>query len=648
MSDPLYIDPDPLNLNIISKNTIITSFESKEVVIFKTIENNNITKNWIRAIDVAKVLNIKCIYSSVQNYDTDEKGLHEVQTLGGAQKMLFLTTDGIYRLLFNSKKPEAKKFRKWACKILNDVNFNNCQEIKKTLEIKIVQNDLYNETNFYIRILLPKKYASKISKEKDLNINVIKPGIAFSLRKRNFGYNEEITDNGYFVFSFSMNSRPEAEAIEKIYKINFKDITVYGSTEYLDTTKLAIKLKFDDFIPNCYESYLKLAKLLFDYIVNLVKLNFSGYENHFGYMYTIEEKIDSQLKLTSSGSLESNDIILTTTRKEIQQEITQPQKILNQDFPIDTVEINEETNDVIVKIIGRDLKTGIDTIFDSITDVCLYYKCSRVAFTKTYLDKPYQYRGKHWRRRGNKIWLGIKNLIYNEMESYNFYESGYVKALDTINQTYTIYEGYQSAQKYTKIHPYTIRLHVKNKAPYKNILWSILPFSEYGKWIDDTMNEIESVIKIENTSDTLKKNSTHYGKIIALNLKTNEEFIYDSLKQFSNIVDVSSVTLLSSFVNKPRQVKGYHIRFENNGLKWTPPSNLIYDDKTFQRLKSLYIVSINSIDETDQKIYESQTSACKILNFKEHSLKYPLKYGSIFHNCYWKYVTELVGTLEKI
>lgn len=120
------------------------------------------------------------------------------------------------------------------------------------------------------------------------------------------------------------------------------------------------------------------------------------------------------------------------------------------------------------------------------------------------------------------------------------------------------------------------------------------------------------------------------------------------MKQFSNIVDVSSVTLLSSFVNKPRQVKGYHIRFENNGLKWTPPSNLIYDDKTFQRLKSLYIVSINSIDETDQKIYESQTSACKILNFKEHSLKYPLKYGSIFHNCYWKYVTELVGTLEKI
>lgn len=304
------------NEQITDVNCIMKIFENNKVVILN--ENNRF---FFMANNVGKVLGLTNIRASIQNYDDDERVVKDIDTLGGKQNVIFLTSDGIYRLLYNSTKPEAKKFRKWASKILNDVNFNNCQEIKKSLSLPeektIIQNDLYSETNFYIRIRLPDKYISKISKEKDLNINVIKPGIAFSLRKRNYVYNEEITDNGYFVFSFSMNSRTEAESIEKVYKIKFKDITVYGSTEYLDTTKLAKKLNFTNFVPNCYESYLKLSKMLFDYIVELIKFNFTGYENNYGYMYILEEKIDSQLKLNFSQTITPTNTTITTTRKEL-------------------------------------------------------------------------------------------------------------------------------------------------------------------------------------------------------------------------------------------------------------------------------------------------------------------------------------------
>ena len=38
---------------------------------------------------------------------------------------------GIYRLLYASKKPIAKKFRKWAGNILDDITFNESEELKR-------------------------------------------------------------------------------------------------------------------------------------------------------------------------------------------------------------------------------------------------------------------------------------------------------------------------------------------------------------------------------------------------------------------------------------------------------------------------------------------------------------------------------------
>jgi prophage antirepressor-like protein len=107
------------------------------------------TKKCIRASDIGNIIGLKTINTSVQNYSEREKVLHELNTLGGVQKVLFLTTDGMYRLLFSSKRPEAEKFRIWASDILDDVNFNNCQEIQKTLTESppiLLKQSEYNET----------------------------------------------------------------------------------------------------------------------------------------------------------------------------------------------------------------------------------------------------------------------------------------------------------------------------------------------------------------------------------------------------------------------------------------------------------------------------------------------------------------------
>ena len=45
--------------------------------------------------------------------EEDEKGTLNVCTLGGNQQMSGINESGLYHLILVSRKPEAKKFRKW-------------------------------------------------------------------------------------------------------------------------------------------------------------------------------------------------------------------------------------------------------------------------------------------------------------------------------------------------------------------------------------------------------------------------------------------------------------------------------------------------------------------------------------------------------
>lgn len=68
---------------------------------------------WFVAKDITTSIGIKEPYNSVKELDQDEKGLFLIRTLGGDQKMWHVNESGLYGLIFQSRKAEAKKFRKW-------------------------------------------------------------------------------------------------------------------------------------------------------------------------------------------------------------------------------------------------------------------------------------------------------------------------------------------------------------------------------------------------------------------------------------------------------------------------------------------------------------------------------------------------------
>lgn len=112
---------------------IVKAFENNPISILHE-EINGKKIYWFKASDIGLALKLSNIRVSIQHYDEDEKGVRKAYTLQGEQDTIYLTSQGVYRLLYNSKKPEAKKFRKWAGDILDDIIFNESAELKRQLE----------------------------------------------------------------------------------------------------------------------------------------------------------------------------------------------------------------------------------------------------------------------------------------------------------------------------------------------------------------------------------------------------------------------------------------------------------------------------------------------------------------------------------
>jgi prophage antirepressor-like protein len=68
---------------------------------------------WFVAADVCAVLEINNPRQAISRLDNDEKGVISNDTNGGPQDLNAINESGLYSLIFTSRKPESKKFRKW-------------------------------------------------------------------------------------------------------------------------------------------------------------------------------------------------------------------------------------------------------------------------------------------------------------------------------------------------------------------------------------------------------------------------------------------------------------------------------------------------------------------------------------------------------
>ena len=73
---------------------------------------------WFVHADACRVLDITNSGNAAARLDSDEKGVHSMDTLGGRQELTIISESGLYSLILTSRKPEAKRFKKWITSVV--------------------------------------------------------------------------------------------------------------------------------------------------------------------------------------------------------------------------------------------------------------------------------------------------------------------------------------------------------------------------------------------------------------------------------------------------------------------------------------------------------------------------------------------------
>ena len=69
---------------------------------------------WFVGKDVAEILGYERADNAIRNHvDEEDKGVVKHDTLGGVQNLAIINESGVYALIFGSKLPTAKKFKRW-------------------------------------------------------------------------------------------------------------------------------------------------------------------------------------------------------------------------------------------------------------------------------------------------------------------------------------------------------------------------------------------------------------------------------------------------------------------------------------------------------------------------------------------------------
>ena len=89
----------------------LTVFRNDDLGSIRTITRNS--EPWFVANDVCRALEMGNPRQVLSRLDSDEKGVHIMDTPGGEQKINIINESGLYTLILTSRKPQAQAFKRW-------------------------------------------------------------------------------------------------------------------------------------------------------------------------------------------------------------------------------------------------------------------------------------------------------------------------------------------------------------------------------------------------------------------------------------------------------------------------------------------------------------------------------------------------------
>lgn len=119
---------------------------------------------WFVGKDVAEALGYERTADAIrQHVEEEDKGVGEIQTPGGKQKMTIINESGLYVLIFGSKLESAKKFKSWVTsEILPSIRKHGVYATDNVID------NILNNPDFGIQLLtkLKEERAARVEAER--------------------------------------------------------------------------------------------------------------------------------------------------------------------------------------------------------------------------------------------------------------------------------------------------------------------------------------------------------------------------------------------------------------------------------------------------------------------------------------------------
>ena len=125
--------------------------------------------------DVCGILGIEKYRDAAARLDDDEREPVLVDTLGGRQEMIAVTESGLYSIILLSRKPEAKKFKRWVThEVLPTIRKHGAYVTPAKLE------ELMNDPDSWIKVLTALKEERSAKERLQLEATENKPKVIFA------------------------------------------------------------------------------------------------------------------------------------------------------------------------------------------------------------------------------------------------------------------------------------------------------------------------------------------------------------------------------------------------------------------------------------------------------------------------------------
>lgn len=155
----------------------IQIFNSEEFGDVRALELNGAP--WFVGKDVAEALGYgagKSLANAVSKHvDEEDKGVTEMMTPGGVQKVIIINESGLYSLVLSSKLPSAKKFKHWVTsEVLPTIRRHGAYMTEEALEKAITEPDFL----IHLATQLKEEKAKRLEAEKQIEAD--RPKVTFA------------------------------------------------------------------------------------------------------------------------------------------------------------------------------------------------------------------------------------------------------------------------------------------------------------------------------------------------------------------------------------------------------------------------------------------------------------------------------------